>query len=138
MGSQHVSGRELWWSSRRQRRGSSDELPLSAQTVAAPILLDGSSGLNQVCVSQLAPEQDRNVHSAQAGCGKPARHLHSPQSAPSAVPWEQASGHTVLGSGVQASHSPPVSPSGSPTSCGDLPSLCQTPRLGHPILLLKP
>ena len=138
VGSQHVSGCELWWSHYRQRWGFSDEPPLLAQTVAAPILLDGSWGLSQVCVSQRGSRARLECSLSSDWLWETSQTLAQPQSAPSVLPWERASGHTVLVSGIQASQSPPASPTGPPTSCGDLPSLCQIPRLGHPILLLKP
>lgn len=43
--------------------------------------------------------------------------------------WDPARVHTCLTSRVQASHSPPASPAGHPTSQGGV-SMCQTPRLG--------
>ena len=47
--------------------------------------------------------------------------------------YEQSSMHVLFTSRVQASYSPPVTPTGSLTSQGDLSSLCQTPGLGCPI-----
>ena len=41
--------------------------------------------------------------------------------------------HVFLMSRVQASHSPPVCPSGPPTRQGDSSPLCRTPGLGHPV-----
>ena len=69
-------------------------------------------------------------HEPRGQCWETASHSCSFQPSLSSLLQEQASVHVLLRTGVQASHSPSVSRTSTPTSQGGSSSLCRTPGKG--------